>query len=413
MYDLLFTARTPLVLASLFLALLASTLAGDRKVWLRGILFNLTPAMGAAFYLVAFIPEIRPDFIELAFALMFEFVVLIIFYKMFRVLLKQIAIVQSNDAVFFLKWLMAAHILVVLPNLGAGFGIFSENSRIDYLYASRLAKYFTYVGFMISIAQAAFLANLLTGRGRLGATGWLVVALNFTLSVLSGSKGTVFLWMIATLSMVDFKNFRFRPFQIISAALLGMSALYASALVVSNFLNLEPSQFADTVLSRFFLVNDARALAIDLRPLLYIDSTLFSESFRSLGGFVGLEPRNDPLGVLLYKDALSVSDNSGANTSLMALIMYYTAPGFAVIPIVISTGGIILVFIMQNKSTKMFTNPNIKLIITSMWTAIIMTYSQDFLAFQLLLILIFPIGLLLWIIQPRIHSRTVSSKHVR
>lgn len=414
MYDLIFTERLPTLLAVALLSLIASMLAGARQLWLKGLLFNLAPAMGAAFYVVSFLPKTHPNSLDLASALFFEFTFLIIFYKALAALFSEMNTVDETDAVKVLKWAALIQVITFLPLIGAvGFGIFSDGSRIDYLYANRFAKYLTYAGLMVSLIEAAFLARLLTLRGKIGVIGISLFTLNFMLSVLSGSKGGIFLWVITVMSLIDYKFFRLNFFQIFMALITGIFSIYLSALVVSNFLNLEFIEFFDIVISRFFLVNDARALALDLRPIFYVDSTLFSESFRSLAGLLGSEPRNDPLGILLYKEAFFIDGGSGANTSLMALVVYYTAPGYSIFPVFTSTMGLFFVFYISKISLGLFQDAVSRLIVAVVWMVAILSYSQDFLAFQVLFIMTVPLMVFLFIIRPKSSLSSGQYQYVR
>lgn len=414
MYDLIFTERLPTLLAAVLLSLIASMLAGARQLWLKGFLFNLAPAMGAAFYVVSFLPKIHPNSLDLASALLFEFTFLIIFYKALAAIFSEMSTVDERDAVKVLKWAVLIHVITFLPNIGAvGFGIFSEGSRIDYLYSNRFAKYLTYASVMISLIEAAFLARLLTIRGRIGIIGVGVFILNFSLSILSGSKGGVFLWLLTVMSLIDYRFFRINFTQILFISITGLLSVYLSALVVSNFFNLDLTEFLDIVISRFFLFNDARALALDLRPIFYVDSTLFSESFRSLAGLFGAEPRNDPLGILLYKEAFVIDNGSGANTSLMALVIYYTAPGYSILPVFIATVGLFFVYYVSKLSLRLFQDTRSRLMVTVVWMVAILSYSQDFLAFQVLFIMTVPLMVFLFIIRPKSSLLSGQYQYVR
>lgn len=414
MYDLIFTERLPTLLAAALLSFIASMLAGARQLWLKGFLFNLAPAMGAAFYVVSFLPKVHPNSLDLASALLFEFTFLIIFYKAIAALFSEISSVDERDAVKVLKWTVLIHVITFLPNVGAvGFGIFSEGSRIDYLYSNRFAVYLTYAGVICSLIEAAFLARLLTIRGRIGIISIGVFLLNFSLSVLAGSKGGVFLWLITVISMIDYRFFRINFIGILFLSIIVLLSLYISALVVSVFLNQDLMEFFEIVISRFFLFNDARALALDLRPISYVDSTLFSESFRSLTRLFGSEPQNEPLGILLYKEAFFIDNGSGANTSLMALVIYYTAPGYSILPVFIATGGLFFVFYVSKLSLGFFQDSRSRLIVTVVWTVAILSYSQDFLAFQALFIMTVPLMLFLFIIRPKFSLLSGQYQYVR
>ena len=414
MYELIFTARLPTLLAAVLLSLIASMLVGARELWIKGFLFNLAPAMGAAFYVVSYIPEMQSNSLDLASALFFEFTFLMIFYKVLASLFSEVCSVDEADAVKILKWTVLIHIIIFLPNIGnIGFGVFSEGSRIDYLYSNRFAKYLTYANVIVSMIEAVFIARLLTIRGKVGILVFFVFSINFTISVLSGSKGGVFLWMITTMSLIDYRTFKINFYQIILILITVTSSIYISALVVSNFFALDTVQFIDVVISRFFLFNDARALALDLRPIYYVDSALSTESFRSLSGLFGSPPQNEPLGVMLYKDAFFTTDGSGANASLMALVVYYTTPGYSIFPILLATMGLFFVYYLSKFSLGFFQDARSRLIVSAVWMVAILSYSQDFLAFQVLFIMTVPLMIFLFIIRPKSGLSSGQYQYVR
>jgi hypothetical protein len=173
------------------------------------------------------------------------------------------------------------------------------------------------------------------------------------------------------------------------------------------------AEFFDLAISRFFLFNDARALALDLRPTYYVDSALFSETFRSLASFFGSAPQNEPLGVLLYKEAFFTDGGSGANASLMALIVYYTEPGYSILSIFVATGGLLLVFYLSKISLNFFQDTKNRLIVITLWTGTITSYSQDFLAFQVFVLITLPLMLFLYVIRPKSSFSSGYYKYVR
>lgn len=386
MYELILEERLATILATVLLAMLASSLVGAGRLWLRGLMYSLAPAMGAAFYVVAFLAQPAQNKTDLIAGLLFETTVLAIFFQLFKRLKQYLIFIRAGEAAQLLKWTIALKLLIVLPTVTAsGFGIFSDGSRIDYLYANSWAKYFTYAGSMITTVQAVFLASLITTRGYLGALGWAVITINFSLSVVAGSKGGVFLWLLAVVSLIDYGRARIPTYKIILALLIGTSAVLLSSLIVAQFFGVELGDFFRLASSRFFLVNDARALALDLRTQQSSSLSFFSEAFRSLGNMLGMPPQNDPLGVVLYSEGLSVTNGNGANTSFMALATYYFPIGFALLPAIAGMLGAVFLALIGRLSVKIFSSPVRRTVIISIWMACLGNYSQDFLAFQVLL----------------------------
>lgn len=138
--------------------------------------------------------------------------------------------------------------------------------------------------------------------------------------------------MFSVAALVDYRRARIPKTLQLLVAVGGAGALVVSSIIIADFIGITTEQFTDLALSRFFLNNDARSLAFDLRSQVTAETGLLSESFRSLGNLFGSPPRNDPLGVLLYAQRLGVTNGSGANASLMALVTFYSTPGYATIP---------------------------------------------------------------------------------
>jgi hypothetical protein len=413
-YEFLLRERIATVVATVLLAVLASSLAGAAKLWARGLMYSLAPAMGAAFYAVAFLAEPRPNSADLIAGLLFETSVLALFYRLLLWLKRDMTAIRSEDAIRVLKFGVVLQIILVLPNItSGGFGVWSDGSRIDYLSSSSLAKYFTYSGLLVSTVQAAFLAALVTCRGGLGIIGWTVIATNFALSVLAGSKGGVFLWLMSIASLVDYGRAQIPRYKILLGLVIVTAAVLLSSLVAAEFFGLDLGDFIELATSRFFLNNDARALALDLRTWQSTDQSLFSESFRSLGNLIGFAPRNAPLGVVLYSEGLSITNGNGANTSFMALATYYFPTGYSLLPASLGVVGAILIVLFARLTGELALSATRRVIVTSIWLATFLTYSQDFLAFQVLLPLAVLTVTAIWIYRPKFNATTSSSHHVR
>jgi hypothetical protein len=288
-----------------------------------------------------------------------------------------------------LGWTMVVQIACTAPLVAmGGFGIFSDESRIGYLYTGSLPKYFTYASFLAATVQAALLAALVSASGRLGSWGWGVILLNFAISVTSGSKGAVFLWLVAIASMIDYRRARIPAYKLFGALALGTGGLLVSSLAIAHFLDLDLDVFLSLALNRFFLNNDARALAFDLRNWHSASGSMFSESFRSLGNLFGLPPRNDPLGVLLYSEAFATVNGNGANASFMALGTYYFPAGYAFVPALLGMLGTLGLALLAGVTAGPPHRAVQRVINHSIWLTCLVNYTQDFLAFQVLLPLV-------------------------
>ncbi len=387
MYNFILEQKLAAFIAALLLALCACAIAGGRlTLWWRGILYSYMPSLAAAFYATAFFADAAPFAGDLAAGLLFEFTVLVLFYRQFRLLRRDLETVSRQSVTKALGRTMVVQVICAVPLIAAGgFGIFSDESRIGYLYTGSLPKYFTYASFLATTAQVALLAALVSTSGRLGSRGWSVILLNFAISVTSGSKGAVFLWLASIASLIDYRRARIPAYKLFGALAIGIGAFLVSSLAVAQFFDLDFDVFLDVAFSRFFLNNDARALAFDLRNWHSASYSMFSESFRSLGNLLGIPPRNDPLGVQLYGEAFAIENGNGANASFMALGTYYFPAGYAFIPAVLGIIGILGVAQLAGMTSSLLHRPVQRVIVRSIWLVCLALYTQDFLAFQVLL----------------------------
>jgi hypothetical protein len=413
-YELILEEKLATALATLLLAVVVSAAVGAGRLWFRGLLYSLAPAMAAAFYAVAFLAEPHPNTMDLLSGLLFETSVLALFFWLLVRLIRDLETIDPIEARRVLKWSLLLQLLFALPNMTTGgYGLFSEGSRIEYLYSGSLPKYFTYASMLTTGVQTAFLAALVSGTGRLGVIGWMVILTNFALSVVAGSKGGVFLWLIAVASLIDYRRARIPGYKLLGVTLIVACAVMVSSMIVAEFLGLDLDVFLELALNRFFLNNDARALALDLRNSQSAGFSLFSEGFRSLGNLFGLPPRNDPLGVLLYSEGLSITNGNGANASFMALATYYFPDGYAMVPATFGMVGAVVVVVLIQLSVGLSRTRASRVVITSICLMSLLIYSQDFLAFQVVLPLAVLAVLACWIFRSKLHDTAFRLQHRR
>lgn len=412
MYELMLTERVATVLAAISISVCTSVMLGSGRLWLSGLAFNYAPAMAAAFYVVAFLAEPRPNSVDLIAGILFEAIVLLLFFWQLLKIKKDLILVRECDVTRVLKILLILQLLVSLQNITtAGFGLFSEESRIAYLEHSSLAKYYAYAGVLISAVQAVLLASLVTARRYLGVLGWIVICANFVLSVMSGSKGGVFLWMLSIAALVDYRRAGIKTHKIIVAMLIGTGLLIVSSFAIADSIGLELGEFIDLVVNRFFLNNDARALSLDLRSSASSNFNFLSEAFRSLSNLIGFSPRNEPLGVLLYRERFNTANGDGANASFMALAAYYFPIGYALLPAMLGMLGAVLFAWVARTTTNRFNKPVPRLSVAAIWLATFVIYSQDFLAFQVLMPLAVLAVVAIWISQRRYYCFMAKSQY--
>ena len=385
MYEYMFEMKIATLLAAIAVTWLAGIWAGNPRVSMRSIAFNFGPSFACAFFVVGFFYDGQVSTLDLAAGLLFEFSVLLAFTKLFRDLLKPGDYVDNCAVERWLRVSLLLQLLVVLPIMTSdGFGIFSDGSRIAFLENNGAAKYFVYAGILILAVQAGLVAQRLSIGRTPGVTGYAVIVSVFAISTLSGSKGVFFLWLASTLSLIDYRNLRIRLISFIAGVITVAAAFVVTANFMSEILGISGVEFAKLGIARFFLNNDARALAFDYGGTTEQLSELLSASFRFFSIRLGYEPLDPPIGFLLHEKLYGISTGTGANASLIALVVYYSMPGFALFPAIIACVSLAVVYSSVVGFRRMVVGPIRKGAVTIIGITLVQMFSQDFLAFQLL-----------------------------
>jgi hypothetical protein len=256
----------------------------------------------------------------------------LLFLAIYLVLFKRLfAIVTTVSPQFLSRMLRYLKIgtlillaLSIYTYLQPGAGIFSEGSRIEYLVGSRLNLYLDFASALVQAAMIPVVAAIINNEKRWNRLVVLYLVLISILSVLSGSKGSVLLAMLAIASLLRFERAR-DYIRVLWGPICATAALFAiTVYVVGRFLLLEPSQMVSMMYARLFLANDTRSLAIDWSRYLGSSSTsLFRESFRNFATLIGDAPRYPPLGQFLYSLQFGTVGFTGGNTSSTALLIAY------------------------------------------------------------------------------------------
>jgi hypothetical protein len=386
-YEFIFQSKMLTAASGGLLLVLACAVTARVGFWWRVLALNFGPVFAAGFMVAILLSDQRFSTIDVIAALVFEFVVLCI---LCRFTYCAYHLLHSVGRLAARRILVAAALLYigsVTPSaLGGGFGIFSSGTRIDYLYESSLAKYFTYAGLMISVVLGGVLARRITLNRRPQVLDYVVILLVSTASILAGSKGGFFLWLGSVVAFVDYGAARIRPRTIVFA-LAGTGGLIAVlAIVVSEFLRISVPDFFELAFARFFVNNDARALAFDLRTLeVNPIISLVSELFRSASTVFGYAPHNSPLGVELYDRYFGPSGGAGANASLVAMMIFYTNPGSALLPLLLSAVAAALLFLLGEFTSTRMPSAFSRYALNIIATLNIAQLSQDVLAFQVVL----------------------------
>ena len=410
MYEYILSAKLATMLVAIAASMVGSAAVGSPRLWWRGLMLNFAPVIAVAFYIVAPFAPAPPHGLDLASGLLFEAAILLVFFRLLKALTTSMARSREAEAMAFLRVTSVMQLLLAIPVIGSeGFGIFSGGSRLDYLYEGASAKYFTYASILVSLVQAAFLAHRISARGNPGWLGGAIMLTSFGLSIVSGSKGGSFLWIVSALALVDYRRARIRTRVVVATIAAGCVALLVTANVIAGFLDITIDEFFELSVSRFFLTNDARALAFDLRNSLTSNVGVLPESFRSLATLFGSPPANPPLGVELFGALFGELSGNGANGSLMALIEYYVPAGYALAPVLVAVVGVALLYIGFRAIRRALIRPSSRVVVSVLALFSISQLSQDFLAFQVVMPLVCLSIIALWIYDQR-HAKP-SSRH--
>lgn len=398
-YNLIF-ATIPYIIAIIAGISLSTVFLLKSSFIIRSILFSFGFWLSPLFYLM-YMVYTRAFSAQVMIAFLLETLFLILYLMSFSILLKVARNSHSPTPRTLKQWLTAGllfNLVLVVPLAShAGYGLFSQGSRIQYLADSRLNLYLTYTSSLTASIMIPIMAAILNRERRWSAIVVLYLVVEAALSVVSGSKGGSVLMLIAVLSLLQYQSARdyltlLRIPVAVITTIVGSTIYY-----VGGFLHLDPVQMVGLMGSRFFLSNDARALAIDYAGRLDQASTsLFRESFRFYASLVGLPPINPPLGELLYKQAFSTEGLIGANTSATALLIAYGGDLERVIFAFGLSLAAISVWLLCRYRNKYH------LVTAAIGLSLLSLLSQDFLAFQVtinILALLCILGVVFLVVQ--------------
>jgi hypothetical protein len=367
------------------IACLASFIVGNWRQAPRMIAFSYGPAFACAFFLIGFFYGGSVSSLDLASGFLFEFAVLIAYAKFFKEALRQSNRIELPSVEYAMKASLMLQLLIAIPlATSEGFGIFSDGSRIAYLDDGASAKFLTYAVVPLAAVQAGLIARRVSLVRSPGMTGYAVMVLAFILSTLSGSKGAVFLWLVSIAAMIDYRGLRIRWVPI-SVGLMGLTtALSTTVILGAEALGISEAEFAELAAARFFLNNDARAFALDFGGAVGSHAELLAASFRALSTRLGHPPTDPPLGLVLYEHYFGVSTGNGPNASLIALITYYAPRGYALLSALIACVAVAVVYLAVYAFQRFIHGAIQKMSVALIGTILIQQFSQDFLAFPLL-----------------------------
>ena len=354
------------------------SLSLNKGILFRAFLYNNTLFLSSLFYLL-YITLVEFSFLIL-FAFYIEIFFLLLYIYFFKIILRYISTCNVKERRIKLLILIILILNVIQLYFNQeNYGIFSKESRIDYLNNNFFNKYITYTLFLLNNYVLILFASYLRKYNKLGTIFYVYVLIDIIFSLLSGSKGAAVLNLLSFFSLIDFKQTK----RILILTFLTIITFILTILFISTYLSTDAIRFIDLAFNRIFLVNDTRALSIDYYNANADNNTnILVESFRSISDkILNINPDYPPIGQYLYQYFFDVNIFVGGNASATALLISYDSIIgkliFSIILIILALSIFLLKIFIKNK-----------ILLYSISISLITLLSQDFLAFQITFVII-------------------------
>ena len=404
MYLTLFNSNILYLTTSLILIVGASLITRQFSFGFRMFLFGFGPFFAVAFYITSLLTSdlIAPSLsLSLLFFEISVFIAVAFFLQkiMNKKRLERHNYSKRQYAQYFWRIFLAKLGILLYLSSQQGFGVFSSGSRIEYLNHNSINLWLTYLSTFLSIFITCLLLNRSMRERRLDRYFYYFLILKSAETILGGSKGAVILWLVGYFALYLSLDRKGRRSAIPALIAAGSLAILVIVVTIKNF-GLSTWGFVNLVWARFFLVNDGRALSIDLQSDKQGMVNFLTNSFRSISNVLGFPPTDLPIGQVLYSEGLGMS-GVGSNGSYGALVAYYLSSDSIAFFIAI-LGSIflglcfVLFFLFFNKYFRASPLNGIGLFlgVTYAWT-----FSQDFLAFQVMCYFLLPSLLLMFCLK--------------
>ena len=377
-FDLLLLSKTEFLGVLLFLILMTRFVFKSTELVITSICINYGVYFSVAFYIQALIHnKDLSHLFRIIFLLFFETIILFLFLLILRKFLFW-AKFSKRDYHNHLPIIFITRLIILLYLVSTGsYGIYSLGERIDFVFANWYLKYLEYFSGLLSFIQLIIISINYNLHKRHSLWTVLTIIQVIIISSFSGSKGAWVLWMIAFVGLTYKTLIQKRIlFKLLISFSIVVGLVVESSL---KYFSLSRAQFIDLAFSRFFLNNDARALALDFTDSVSQKENFFINSWRSISGVLGEYSAYPPIGNHLSNLFYGSGSILGSNSSLSAIITYF-AHDLSLLPIIFIC--ILLISFYQYILKKSLYN-NYRFLYFSLSLFIVPLYSQDFLSFQL------------------------------
>lgn len=214
---------------------------------------------------------------------------------------------------------------------GGQYGIFSDDSRIDFLTLSPLLARTWYLDMIIDVIVLLSTALRFLEQRKLRVRDCLSVLAIISISFLSGSKGVTFL-LITYATLFTYAAFprvvsQISKWTIAMAAVICLVIIYGYVYVLSELLQVSISDQITLTLSRFLLSADARIMSFDPNINNYVISqthgAFLSELFRGPARLFGLSTAEFSMGIYQYQYQANTSNFVGSTNQLSAMFIIF------------------------------------------------------------------------------------------
>jgi hypothetical protein len=214
---------------------------------------------------------------------------------------------------------------------GGQYGIFSDESRIDFLTLSPLLARTWYLDLIIDFIVFLSMALRFLEQRKFRGQDWLGVLAIISISFLSGSKGVTFLLIAYAMLFINAAFPRLMSlipkWTLWLAAVICSAAIFGYVYVLSELLQVPVSDQITLTLSRFLLSADARIMSFDPNVNNFVLSqphgAFLSELFRGPARILGLSTAEFSMGIYQYQYQANTTNFVGSTNQLSAMFIIY------------------------------------------------------------------------------------------
>src|SRR5450631_1118247 len=302
-----------------------------KRVFAIGVINHAGLVGMAALLAVPIIAPFPVDGLKFLMAIMIELFCTIVFLFTGLRIVKFLKVSAKFVADRPIMWLLLAKAVFFSMNYvasGGQYGIFSDDSRIDFLVTSPTISKTRYLDGLIDFIVLCNVGARCLSTRKIRAFDITVVLMISAFGLLTGSKGgTILLTAYALLFLYAAfpKVFSFKTKAVIAGLLLSMLVGYVYLL--SELLQIDAGDLINLSLARVILSADARLMAMDPSVTQHVLSqphgSLLAELFRGVSRLFDVPVAAYSMGIYQFEQELGTSNYVGSTSQLAALFVTY------------------------------------------------------------------------------------------